>query len=181
MVSTDFTSTSSVAGLTVSPALREHLGGDLAAGHLRLAERDLDARLGQVVERRSILAGLSGGTAISMLLVAKSSGSFASPACTTVSMLLGLAEANTSAGAPLPICSARPELGPKLNSTVVPGWSSSNCLPSSVKDSVSEAAAKTRIVTSFFALLPSPSSLPQAASEVSASRTARTGGQLSFS
>ena len=117
-----------------------------------------------------------------MLFVAKSSGSFASPACTTVSMLLGLAEANTSAGAPLPICSARPELGPKLNSTLVPGWSFSNCLPSSVNDSVSDAAAKTRIVTSFFALLPSlSSSLPQAAIEVSPSRTARHGRPASFS
>ena len=48
-----------------------------------------------------MLAGLSGGTAISMRLVAKSSGSFASPPGTSVSMLLALAEAKTSAGAPL--------------------------------------------------------------------------------
>ena len=35
-----------------------------------------------------------------------------------------------SAGAPLVICSARPELGPKLNFTVSPGWAASNCCPS---------------------------------------------------
>src|SRR5262249_57599884 len=62
------------------------------------------------------------------------------------SMLAGDAEANTSAGAPLVICSARPELGPKLNFTVSPGWAASNCFPSVVKLSVSEAAAKTVIV-----------------------------------
>src|SRR5215813_6805655 len=47
-------------------------------------------------------------------------------------MFLVAAEANTSAGAPLLICSARAELAPKLNFTVSPGWAASNCLPSSV-------------------------------------------------
>ena len=61
-------------------------------------------------------------------------------------MFAGAAEANTSAGAPLVICSARPELGPKLNFTVSPGWAASNCLPSWVKVPVSDAAAKTVIV-----------------------------------
>src|SRR5262249_37011736 len=49
-------------------------------------------------------------------------------------------------GAPLLICSARAELAPKLNLTVSPGWAASNCLPSSVKVSFSEAAASTVIV-----------------------------------
>ena len=44
------------------------------------------------------------------------------------------------------ICSARPELGPKLNFTVSPGWAASNCFPSWVKVPISDAAAKTVIV-----------------------------------
>jgi hypothetical protein len=55
------------------------------------------------------------------------------------------AEANTSAGAPLVISVARPELGPKLDFTVSPGWAASNCFPSSVKVPVSDAAANTVI------------------------------------
>jgi hypothetical protein len=80
-----------------------------------------------------------------MVFWAKFCGLDASPALTTWSMLAGAAEANTSAGAPLVICSARPELGPKLNFTVSPGWAASNCFPSWVKVPVSEAAAKTVI------------------------------------
>jgi hypothetical protein len=41
---------------------------------------------------------------------------------------------------------ARPELGPKLNLTVSPGWAVWNCLPIWVKLSVSDAAANTVIV-----------------------------------
>ena len=89
------------------------------------------------------LAGLLGGMAISILLVANTFGSDAPPASTTWSMFFGLAEANTSAGAPELICSARAELAPKLNVTFAPGLAASNCLPSSVNDSVSEAAANT--------------------------------------
>ena len=55
-------------------------------------------------------AGLDGGTATSMMFLAKFWGLDASPALTTCSMFAGAAEANTSAGAPLVICSARPEL-----------------------------------------------------------------------
>ena len=58
-------------------------------------------------------------------------------------MFFGLAEANTSAGAPWLMFSASAELAPKLNFTVVPGWAASNCLPRVVNDSVSEAAANT--------------------------------------
>jgi hypothetical protein len=54
-----------------------------------------------------------------------------------------LAEANTSAGAPELIWVARAELAAKLNVTFVPGFAASNCFPSSVNDSVSEAAANT--------------------------------------
>ena len=58
-------------------------------------------------------AGLLGGTAISMMFFAKFVEVVAPPALTTCSMFAGAAEAKTSAGAPLVICRARPELGPK--------------------------------------------------------------------
>jgi hypothetical protein len=61
-------------------------------------------------------------------------------------MFAGAAEANTSAGAPLVIWVARPELGPKLNLTVSPGWADWNCFPSWVKVPVNDAAANTVIV-----------------------------------
>src|SRR5579871_4368977 len=66
-------------------------------------------------------AGLLGGTATSMMFFANVVGMLASPAETTRLMFCGLAEANTSAGEPDLIWAARPELGPKLNLTVVPG------------------------------------------------------------
>ena len=90
-------------------------------------------------------AGLFGGTATSMMFLAKFCGLDASPALTTVSMFAVAAEANTSAGAPLVISVARPELGPKLNFTVSPGWAASNCFPSWVKVPISDAAANTVI------------------------------------
>src|SRR6478752_520046 len=58
-------------------------------------------------------------------------------------MFFVLADANTSAGAPWLICIARPELGPKLNTTLVPGCAASNRWPSFVKASFNEAAANT--------------------------------------
>jgi hypothetical protein len=61
-------------------------------------------------------------------------------------MVPGDAEANTSAGAPLVIWVARPELGPKLNLTVSPGWADWNCFPSWVNVPVNDAAANTVIV-----------------------------------
>jgi len=61
-------------------------------------------------------------------------------------MVLLLAEANTSAGAPDAICSANPELGPKLKTTFVPGFFDSNWRPNLVNDSWREAAAKTLMV-----------------------------------
>src|SRR6476661_1752626 len=91
------------------------------------------------------LAGLLGGTAISMTFLAKSCGVVASPASVTCVMFFLLADANTSAGAPWVICSASPELGPKLKVTLVPGCAASKLLPSSVNASVSDAAANTVI------------------------------------
>jgi hypothetical protein len=61
-------------------------------------------------------------------------------------MFFGDAEANTSAGAPLVISVAKPELGPKLNFTVSPGWAASNCCPSCVKAFSRDDAANTVIV-----------------------------------
>jgi hypothetical protein len=81
-----------------------------------------------------------------MMFLAKFCGLATSPAVTSASMVFVDAEANTSAGAPLVICVDKPELGPKLNFTVSPGWAASNCFPSWVKVPNSEDAAKTVIV-----------------------------------
>ena len=90
------------------------------------------------------MPGLPGGTAIAIELVANTVGSAAAPASTTCCMVVGLAEAKTSAGAPETIWVASAELAAKLKVTVAPGLASSNCSPRRVNDSVSEAAAKHR-------------------------------------
>lgn len=69
----------------------------------------------------------------------------------TIFIVLGLAEANTSAGAPPVMLAASESLPPKEKVTFVPGCSFSNFLPSVVKLSFSEAAANT---------VTSPESLP---------------------
>src|SRR4029453_9667851 len=60
-------------------------------------------------------------------------------------MFFVLAEAKTSAGAADVICIASAELAAKLNVTFTPGLAVSNCWPSVVNDSVSDAAANTVI------------------------------------
>ena len=89
------------------------------------------------------MPGFDGGTAISMVFSAKTVGSAAAPAATTVSMFVVLADAKTSAGAPEVIWLTRAELPAKLKVTFTPGWAASNCWPRVVNDSVSEAAAST--------------------------------------
>src|SRR3954469_9929539 len=91
-------------------------------------------------------AGFDGGTATSMTFFTKVVGSAASPDDTTSSMFVVLADAKTSAGAPSSICSASPELGPKLKTTFTPGWAASNCFPRVVNASVNDDAAETLMV-----------------------------------
>ena len=67
-----------------------------------------------------------------------------------------LAEANTSAGAPWVIWWPEPSCGPKLKTTVTPGWAASNCLPSVVNASCSDAAANTLTVPVIAAVVDSP-------------------------
>lgn len=94
--------------------------------------------------REEILSGLPGRVAISSWLRTKVAGvPVASPASVTIFIVLGLAEANTSAGAPPVMLAARESLPPKLKVTFVPGWAFSNSLPRVVKLSLSEAAANT--------------------------------------
>src|SRR5580765_5310289 len=88
-------------------------------------------------------AGLAAGTAISMTLLTNGVGLVARLAAVTWSMFFWLAEAKTSAGAPPTMLVARPELGPKLKTTLVPGWADSNWVPRVVNASLSEAAANT--------------------------------------
>src|SRR3954454_17934925 len=94
-------------------------------------------------------AGLSGGTAISRVLLAKSWGSSAGrPSATALSMLAVSAEAKTSAGAPCWICATRSEDAPKLKLTFTPLRDASNFLPSSVNVEVNEDPANTVSVLS---------------------------------
>src|SRR5215469_7051086 len=144
-VSTDFTSACRVTGLTVIPAFLNTCAATTPHGtcgwHTATLTDDFARSLTDVT-----WAGLFGGTATSMVFLAKVCGLAASPALTTVSMVVGDAEANTSAGAPLVIWVARPSLGPKLSFTVSPLCAAWNCCPSLVKVSISEAAANTVIV-----------------------------------
>ena len=91
-------------------------------------------------------AGLAGGTAISRTLRANVLDPAAALAAMTCVMFVAEAEANTSAGAPSMICSARAELAPKLSSTLTPGWAASNLSARVLNDSVSDAAANTLTV-----------------------------------
>src|ERR1700734_440650 len=144
-VSTDFTSAWRVTGLTLIPAFLNTSAATTphgTCGWHSATLADFFARSCTEVT----FPGFFGGVATSMVFLAKVCGLDASPALTTESMFAGAAEANTSAGAPLVIWVARPELGPKLNFTVSPGWAASNCFPSWVKVPISEAAAKTVIV-----------------------------------
>src|SRR5215475_6801158 len=144
-VRTDFTSGCRVTGFTVIPAFLNTSAATTPHGTCGWHSATLTDLCARSFTELTF-PGLSGGVATSMKFLAKFCGLDASPAVTTWSMFAGAAEANTSAGAPLVICSARPELGPKLNFTVSPGWAASNCFPSWVKLSVSDAAANTVIV-----------------------------------
>src|SRR5690348_12635651 len=144
-VSTDFTSGCCVTGFTVMPAFLNTSAATTphgTCGWHSATLTDFFARSFTDVT----FAGLLGGTATSMVFLAKFCGLDASPAETTPCMLVGDAEAKTSAGAPLVIWASRPELGPKLNFTVSPLCAASNCFPSCVKVPVSDAAANTVIV-----------------------------------
>src|SRR5215467_7889000 len=66
-------------------------------------------------------------------------------------MVLVLAAANTSAGAPPVMLAASVSLPPKLKTTFVPGCCVWNSLPSAWNVSVSDAAANTVTVPDIFA------------------------------
>src|SRR5262245_15108624 len=144
-VSTDFTSGCRVTGLTVIPAFVNTCAATFPQGTWGWHTATLTDFFARSVTDVTF-AGFSGGTATSIVFLAKFCGLDASPAETTSCMFVGDAEANTSAGAPLVIWVARPELGPKLNFTVSPLCAAWNCCPSLVKASVSDAAANTVIV-----------------------------------
>src|SRR5262249_9144173 len=123
-VSTDLTSGWSVTGLTAIPAFLNTSAATPPHGTCGWHSATLTDFFARSFTELTF-PGLSGGVAPSMTFLAKFCGLDASPAETTCCMFAGAAEANTSAGAPLVICSARPELGPKLNFTVSPGWAAS--------------------------------------------------------
>ena len=91
-------------------------------------------------------SGLPGFTTISSRLRAKITGwPMMSPACCTVAMSPGEAEAKTSAGAPCWICVARAPDDPKLKAMVVPGCFAWKDVSSWPKAPVSDEAADTVI------------------------------------
>src|SRR5690349_3867010 len=152
-VSTDFTSGCRVTGFTVIPTFLNTPAATTphgTCGWHSATLTDFFARSFTDVT----FAGLFGGTATSMMFLAKFCGLDASPAETTSCMVLGDAEAKMSAGAPLVIWASRPELGPKLNFTVSPLCAASNCFPSWVNAPVSDEAANTVIVPVAGAELP---------------------------
>ena len=88
--------------------------------------------------------GLSGATMIVSRLVAKITGSLPLRAASVSLVMLAVsAEANTSAGAPSVICCTSAEEASKLNVAVASGLAAVNASPTSVNDSVSDAAANT--------------------------------------
>ncbi len=142
MLSTDFTSGSRVTGVTVTFAVVNTFWALVPQGtcgwHRAVFTSALASEPTPVT-----LPGLAGGTAISMTLVANTRGSAAAPAATTASMVVVLAEAKTSAGAPAVIWVTSAELPAKLKVTSTPGFAASNRSPIVVNDSVSDAAAST--------------------------------------
>ena len=140
--SVDFTSGSSVTGLTVILALSNTFAAVAPHGTCGWHRATFTLLLARSVTPVT-WPGLLGGTAISMTFLTKFVDVDAPPALTTCCMFFGDAEANTSAGAPWLICAARSELAAKLTLTVVPGCAVSNCLASVVNASFSEDAAST--------------------------------------
>src|SRR5215471_2274613 len=112
-------------GLDGDLGVGEHLSGDGAARDLGLHSATLTLLFARSVTLVT-WAGLLGGTATSITFLTKFVDVDAPPALMTCCMFFGDAEANTSAGAPWLICSARSELAPKLSLTWLPGWSLSN-------------------------------------------------------
>src|SRR5215471_4138908 len=142
LVSRARTSGSLVSGLGVTPAFcrawRPNWPHGTSSAHSPIFRFSMPKASSPVT-----LPGLEGGTAISSLLVANVWGLLALLALTIWSMFEVLADANTSAGAPLRICSRRACEPAKLNFTVVPGYAFSKAAFMSPKASVSEAAANT--------------------------------------
>src|SRR2546423_8702051 len=101
-VSTDFTSGCSVTGFTVMPAFLNTSAATFPHGTCGWHSATLTDFFARSFTEVTF-AGLSGGTAASMVFLAKFRGLAASPAETTACIFLGDAEAKTSAGAPLVI------------------------------------------------------------------------------
>ncbi len=99
MLSVAFTSISSVTGVTSIPAFSNTLRAVAPHGTSAWHSATFTSFFARS-STDSIPAGLSGGTAICIVFATKFVGSAASPPVTTSSMVLVLADANTSAGAP---------------------------------------------------------------------------------
>jgi hypothetical protein len=105
LVSTAVTFCSTLAGVTVTPALDSSVAD--AAPHGTSGAHSTTVTLSSPRSARSSTPpGLPAGTAMTRVFVANSSGSPARPSSVTFAMFASSAEANTSTGAPSLICVA---------------------------------------------------------------------------
>ena len=137
------TSRSRVSGHGVRPAAAKTFSA--ADPHGTSGAQRATVRSGSVRSCSPVTsAGLPAGTTSCSRLRTNTVGSPAArSASTTVAIVVGLAAANTSAGAPDDDLLGEPRAPPKLNVTVTSGCSAMKVSPSSVKVSVSDAAAST--------------------------------------
>ena len=119
--SVDLTSGSRDAGLTVTLALRKTCSA-VAPHGTAISQRAILAPGLARSATEAIPAGLPGGVAISIVLLAKLTGCTASPAEDTEAIVFDDAEANTSAFTPWAICAASAELASNRKVTVTPGF-----------------------------------------------------------
>ena len=176
LVSAAFTSSSSESGFGVIFAAANTLTA--AAPHGTAGAQTASFSSGLAKSARPVTCpGLSFGTAISSTFSVKTAGvPAASLASVTVAIVVGLAAANTSAGAPWVIWVASAELPAKLNRMSRPGLAVFSWSPSFPNTPVRDDAANTVSVPVSFAgelddvgaAAPDPAEPPQPVSATSA-------------
>jgi len=131
LVSTAFTSVSSVTGVTFNFSAESRLSA--ADPHGTVLSQSATFTPGLARSATAVmLAGFDGGTTRVRMLVAYTIGvPSARPASVTVFIVASLAVARMSAGAPCTIWAASAELPPKLSVMVTPGCSFSKRAASS--------------------------------------------------
>src|ERR1700682_3031740 len=142
LFSSDLTSSSSDTGLTFTPCLSRAWRPYLPAGTDGSSSTTLRSERARS-ESPLTPFGLPGDTTISRRILSKAVGVSTRLAATNFCMLVWSAVATTSAGAPDWICATSCWEPAKLYVTIRPGLAATRWFLSSVKASVSEAAANT--------------------------------------